>query len=76
MLVVGIDVRKKSHTAVAVDQAGVKVAEVTVPATDAGHLQLLGWARQRFGQAPDTRLVFNTLNRHEQPAATWLPQAA
>ena len=53
MLVVGIDVHKKSHTVVAVDQAGVKVAEVTVPATDAGHLQLLGWARQRFGQAPD-----------------------
>jgi transposase len=53
MLVVGIDAHKKSHTAVAVDQVGVKEAEVTVPATDAGHLQLLGWARQRFGQAPD-----------------------
>lgn len=53
MLVVGIDAHKKSHTAVAVDQVGVKEAEATVPATDAGHLQPLGRARQRFGQAPD-----------------------
>ena len=53
MLVVGIDVHKKSHTAVVVDQVGVKLGEVVVPATDAGHLQLLGWARRRFGQDPD-----------------------
>jgi transposase len=53
MLVVGIDVHKKSHTAVAVDDVGKKVGEVVVPATDAGHRQLLGWVRSRFGQAPD-----------------------
>lgn len=53
MLVVGVDAHKKSHTAVAVDEVGRKLGEVTVPATDAGHLQLLGWARRRFGQAPD-----------------------
>ena len=53
MLVVGIDVHKKSHTAVAVDQVGMKLGEVVVPATDAGHRQLLGWVRRRFGHAPD-----------------------
>jgi transposase len=53
MLVVGIDVHKKSHTAVAVDGVGKRIGEVVVPATDAGHRQLLGWARRRFGQVPD-----------------------
>ncbi|GAA5147726.1 IS110 family transposase [Microbacterium pseudoresistens] len=53
MLVVGIDVHKKSHTAVAVDGVGKKVGEVVVAATDSGHRQLLGWARRRFGRLPD-----------------------
>jgi transposase len=44
MLVIGIDVHKATHTAVAVDQAGRKLDEKTVRATDAGHRQLLLWA--------------------------------
>lgn len=44
MIVVGIDPHKKSHTAVAVCAArGVSIAQLTVPATDAGHGRLVGW---------------------------------
>jgi transposase len=41
VVVLGIDVHKGSHTAVAVDEAGRKLGEWTVRATDAGRLQLL-----------------------------------
>lgn len=45
VVVVGIDVHKDTHCAVAVDEAGRQVAgPVTVRATDAGHRQLLRWA--------------------------------
>jgi len=44
MLVIGIDVHKATHTAVAVDEAGRKLDQKTVRATDAGHRQLLWWA--------------------------------
>jgi len=44
--VLGVDVHKGSHTVVAVDEAGRKVGEKTVRATDAGHRQLVRWARQ------------------------------
>lgn len=45
MIVVGIDPHKTSHTAVAICAArGVSIAELTVPATDAGHRRLVGWA--------------------------------
>ena len=45
MVVVGIDVHKGTHCAVAVDEAGRQLgAPVTVRATDAGHLRLLRWA--------------------------------
>jgi transposase len=49
VMVLGVDVHKKSHTAVAVDQAGRKLAEKTVAATDTGHRRLLRWARQLAG---------------------------
>lgn len=44
MVIIGVDSHKRSHTAVAVDANGRVLAERTVAATDAGHLQLLGWA--------------------------------
>ena len=47
MIVLGVDLHKRSHTAVAVDEHGRKLAERTVEATDAGHLELRRWASQR-----------------------------
>lgn len=44
MVTIGIDAHKRSHTAVAVDQAGQRLAERTVAATSAGHLELVRWA--------------------------------
>lgn len=49
MVVIGIDAHKKTHTAVAVDEAGRRLGSVTVPATSEGHLKLVRWAA-RFEQ--------------------------
>ena len=45
MVVVGIDAHKRTHTAVAVDELGKQVGQLTVPATSAGHLELVRWAQ-------------------------------
>jgi transposase len=45
MMVVGIDPHKQTHTAVAVDQVGRKLAAKTVKARRDGHFQLLAWAQ-------------------------------
>jgi transposase len=44
MIVIGVDSHKRSHTAVAVDGTGRKLAEQTVGTTSAGHLELVRWA--------------------------------
>jgi transposase len=44
MIVIGVDSHKRTHTAVATDGTGRKLAERTVPATSAGHLELVRWA--------------------------------
>lgn len=44
MVVIGIDPHKSSHTAVAVDGTGRKLAQHTVPATSEGLLRLQSWA--------------------------------
>lgn len=49
MVVVGADVHKRTHTFVAVDEAGRKLAEKVVAATTAGHHKALVWARKQFG---------------------------
>jgi transposase len=49
MVTIGADLHKRSHTLVAVDDNGRKLAEKTAPATTAGHLELLRWA-DRFGE--------------------------
>lgn len=49
MIVIGIDSHKRTHTAVAVDGTGRKLAEKTLPATSAGHLELVRWAA-RFAE--------------------------
>ena len=49
MIVIGIDSHKRTHTAVAVDGTGRKLAERTLAATSAGHLELVRWAA-RFSE--------------------------
>lgn len=49
MVVVGADVHKRTHTFVAVDEVGRKLAEKVVRATTAGHRQAIRWARVQFG---------------------------
>jgi transposase len=46
MVIIGADLHKRSHTAVAVDEAGRKLGQRTVAATPDGHLELLAWARK------------------------------
>ena len=49
MVVVGSDVHKRTHTFVAVDEAGRKLGELTVTAVSKGHDKAICWARERFG---------------------------
>jgi len=49
MVVVGADVHKRTHTFVAVDSVGKKLAELVVKATTDGHHKGIRWARERFG---------------------------
>jgi transposase len=46
MVVVGVDAHKRTHTLVAVDEVGRKLAERLVAATSEGHLQAVAWAAQ------------------------------
>jgi transposase len=49
MVVVGADVHKRTHTFVAVDDAGRKLGEKVVRAVTAGHGEAVMWARRHFG---------------------------
>jgi len=51
VVVLGIDFHQGTHTAVAVDEEGRALGVKTVRATDAGHRQLLGWARSGWPRA-------------------------
>jgi transposase len=67
MLVIGIDAHKRTHTAVAVDGNGAELGSTTVPATSAGHLELVRWANglsadRRFA-AEDCRHLTRNLER-------------
>lgn len=44
MVTIGVDLHKRSHTAVAVDERGARLDERTVRATPDGHLELRAWA--------------------------------
>lgn len=46
MVVIGVDSHKRTHTVVAVDGNGRRLAEKTVATTPEGHLELLRWARR------------------------------
>lgn len=44
MVILGADLHKRTHTVVAIDEAGRKLAEKTIAATPDGHLELRRWA--------------------------------
>ncbi len=46
VVVIGTDSHKRTHTVVAVDGVGRKLAEKTVAATSDGHLALVQWAHE------------------------------
>lgn len=48
MVVVGADVHNRTHTFVAVNEAGRKLGEKTVKAVIAGHAEAVMWAREHF----------------------------
>jgi len=50
MVVVGADVHKRTHTFVAVDQAGRELGHRTFDAITPGHQAAVRWARERFGE--------------------------
>ena len=64
MVVLGTDAHKRSHTVVAVDEAGAEIASVTVAATPEGHLWLVKWAarwEQRRWAIEDCRALSRRL---------------
>jgi transposase len=66
MVVIGSDLHKRSHTLVAVDETGRKLAEKTVSATPAGHLEVRRWASEwpeRTFALEDCRHLSRSLER-------------
>lgn len=67
MIVVGIDPHKKTHTAVAVDAAGKRLAELTFRAERKGFEKLLVWARrvddERLFAVEDVRHISASFER-------------
>jgi transposase len=50
MVIIGIDSHKRTHTVVAIDEAGRKLGEKTVRTTTDGHLELVAWAVARYAE--------------------------
>jgi transposase len=66
MVVIGADLHKRSHTLVAVDETGRKLAEKDVSATRPGHLEVRRWAAQwpeRSFALEDCRHLSRSLER-------------
>jgi transposase len=49
VVVVGVDVHKRTHTLVAVDQRGRKLGQKTIETTSRAHSAGIRWARAKFG---------------------------
>jgi transposase len=58
MVVVGADVHKRTHTFVAVDEAGRKLGQLTVRADGKGHDAAVRWAEAEFGSGAGSDLVW------------------
>lgn len=66
MVILGVDAHKRSHTAVAVDENGRRLAAFTAQATQEGHLALLRWAARfdlRRWAVEDCRHLARNLER-------------
>jgi len=48
VVVIGVDVHKRSHTFVAVDEVGRQLGQLLAAATGAGHAQAVAWAASSF----------------------------
>ena len=59
-LVVGVDTHRDTHAAALCDARGRLVAQLQIPATAAGYVQLLAWARVAAQGAPITWAVEGT----------------
>ena len=57
MIMIGADSHKRTHTLVAVDDVGRRLAEKTVRTNTEGHLDLLDWSRRLPG-ADSVEVVF------------------
>ena len=57
MVMVGTDVHKYNHCAQAVDEVGRPLSVCNVKATDAGHCDMVAWARREFADAEVTFAV-------------------
>jgi hypothetical protein len=75
MIVIGADSHKRTHTLVAVDDVGRRLAEKTVRTNTEGHLDLLGWSRRLPGaDAGEVRFALEDcrhLTRRLRPARWW-----
>jgi transposase len=66
MVIIGVDSHKRTHTVVAVDGAGRKLAEKTATTAPAGHLELVRWVRrwrERTWALEDCRHLTRRLER-------------
>jgi transposase len=69
MVMVGVDVHEKTHAAVAVDGVGCGLGQRAVRATDAGHRELVRWARRLW---PGERVEFAVEDcRHVSTRLEW-----
>ncbi|MCW2811988.1 MAG: transposase [Friedmanniella sp.] len=68
---IGADSYKRTHTLVAVDDIGRRLAEKTVRTNAEGHLDLLGWSRRLSG-AEAGKVVFALEDCRTWPPA-WRP---
>jgi transposase len=78
MVILGVDAHKRTHTLVAIDDAGRKLGERMVAATTDGHLQALQWAarwsERRFA-IEDCRHVSRRLEaRNASVSGSYVPQ--
>ncbi len=76
MTVIGIDAHKRTHTLVAIDSGGRKLAQKTVSATSSGHAEAIQWATTRFGTdltwaVEDNRSVTGLLERDLLAGGPW-----
>ena len=59
-LIIGVDTHLDTHTAAICDARGRVVSQLQIPATTAGYVQVLAWARSAAGDRPVTWAVEGT----------------